>query len=114
MKKQKSPRTQVSGVTEFGEIRIQGDAVLSQHMKLFGKHIKLQVNVLEFIIYVCMPFTQFTPLLLVMCMNLTYCIELISIRQHLFAESTGTDMLRRTVNVDIETLIRLGRTQGLL
>jgi len=37
-------------VAKFGGIRIQRNAVLGQHMKLFGNRIELQVNLFKIIV----------------------------------------------------------------
>lgn len=69
------------------------------------------MNVLKIVVQVSVFLAQIIPPLLVVSVNLTYCIKLSFIRKQLVVNSRTTHMLRRTVNVDIKMLVRLSCTQ---
>lgn len=98
----------MSAVAEFGEIRIEGNAMVSEESILVGKRIKLLLDLLELIIEVWVLGSQTVLTGFVVRVELANGFELVQRLVYTLRRSKrDTYMFFRAMDVDIEILRRM-------
>lgn len=64
--------TDMSIVAELGKIRIEGDAMVGQHVQFVGDRVKFRFHILEFIVDVRVFVAEVASSLLVIGMDFSY------------------------------------------